>query len=236
MNESPESKYQVLLPRRPDDIVLSDRSPLVLSARRPTDWTGSSHAPVSSITSDSAEIREVRLREVEERSRTDELLELVVQRLSAVDDRRQQLLDELQTVAIELSIAVASHLTFQAIDADNFGVEKIVKSAIERIDPALRTVICLASEDYELLKRRASELLANCEQRNVVINVDSSLARGACEVRQPQGTHVVSDISTRLAEIRRHWLEELDDSQVERRAAQIGGQRLRRFPDRRETA
>jgi flagellar biosynthesis/type III secretory pathway protein FliH len=88
--------------------------------------------------------------------------------------------------------------------------------------------------DHELLRKRLTGQALPWPEGKLALQADASVARGGCRIETPEGRMLVSDISTRLSEIRRHWMEELDDAQIERRRAHDQGQPLRRFPDRRE--
>ncbi|WP_437205269.1 FliH/SctL family protein [Planctomicrobium sp. SH664] len=151
-----------------------------------------------------------------------------------LEERRHQSLQELQQVAIELAVAAASQLTFRAIEADQFGVEMLVQQAIDRLGLHEPLQLALHPADLELLQR-SEEGEAFFAEQSLQIRSDATLERGAC--RMESGTRIlISDIASRLTEIRRHWLEELDDSQIERRRPQADSRTMRRFPDRRETA
>ena len=64
---------------------------------------------------------------------------------------------------------------------------------------------------------------------------DETLSRGSCRIESGRRT-LITDVETRLEQIHRTWMENLDATQVERRGDGTGGRTLRRFPERRETA
>lgn len=164
------------------------------------------------------------------------LLETIAVALESIQERRQQSLAELQHVALELAVSVASNLVFEAISKDQFAVEQLVLSAIHSIGIDSAPIVSLNPKDLELLQRRLASEPAPWNADQMTLRSDASLGRGSCRVENESGRSLVSDISLRLSEIRRHWLEELDDSQIERRGAAGEGASLRRFPDRREIA
>ncbi len=164
------------------------------------------------------------------------LLNNIASAVAEVEQRRQQSLEELQQVAIELSIAVASQLVFEALDRDQLGVENLVKNAISSLGLDQSCVIFLNPVDLDLLKKRLAKTPSEWNTTKIQLMADPGLARGGCRAESPDGRMVISEITSRLSEIRRHWMEELDDSQIERRRAAGEGPALRRFPDRRETA
>lgn len=183
--------------------------------------------------------KEIRIDE-EELQRETTLLETLFQNLieqiRLIDQRRAQALQEQQQLAIELAIAVASHLTQTLIEEDHFGIEEMMQSALERFKSAESIRMTLNPDDLDLMERRLAVTTSHQELRNLVIKTDPSLERGSFLVEDGQGTNWLSSVSLRLSEIRKHWLEELDAAQVERRQTQGTNQTLRRFPDRRETA
>ncbi|WP_437187018.1 FliH/SctL family protein [Planctomicrobium sp. SH668] len=162
------------------------------------------------------------------------LLETISEKLNVLDQRRHQSLAEMQQVALELAVAVASHLVFEAISSDQFGVEQLVQQAIAGMEIDGVPIVWLHPLDLELLNQRLRNSSVKWNPEKVHLRSDPSLSRGGCRVKGTDGRLQVSDISLRLSEIRRHWLEELDDTQTERRSTQEEGQKLRRFPDRRK--
>ena len=65
---------------------------------------------------------------------------------------------------------------------------------------------------------------------------DASIDRGGVRLETESGRIVLSDVVSRLAEIRQQWMENINDTQTERRSVPDDVEQLRRFPDRRETA
>ena len=236
MTEFETTRHQIRWSRPPRDVVLSDRNPLSLGRSSPEEWTGETPTKRFKSTIETADLVEVVETEKQEILQVAKLLERITQQLEAIDARRSQLLEELQQVALELAIAAASHLAFQAIQNDQFGIEELIASAIASVDESLKTTVVLHPDDSALLFQRSRQSVEQWSETNVVFVTDKSLARGACDIRQLGSGNLVTDIGTRLSEIRRHWMEELDDTQVERRETQEHGKQLRRFPDRRETA
>jgi len=164
------------------------------------------------------------------------LLEAIASQLDSLDQRRQQSLLEMQQVALELAVAVASQLAFQTITSDQHGVEELVRQAVLAMGLESRPTVSLHPRDLELLQKRLAQHPGTWDMDHVQLQSDPGIARGGCRVEGSSGKMLVSDIGLRLTEIRRHWMEELDDSQIERRRSAGESGTLRRFPDRRETA
>lgn len=164
------------------------------------------------------------------------LLEAIGAQLDEINERRQQSLLEMQQVALDLAIAVASQLVFQTITRDQHGVEELVRQAVHSMGIESRPIVALHPRDLELLHKRLGQEPDIWDLEHVQLLGDPGISRGGCRVEGGPGRMLVSDIGVRLSEIRRHWMEELDDSQVERRRSAGEGTSMRRFPDRRETA
>ncbi len=165
------------------------------------------------------------------------LLESISASIEEVEERRRQSLGEMQHVAIELAVAVASQLVFQALEREQFGVEELVRSAVEKMELDGPMTIALHPTDLALLQKRLAQNSSPAWQaKHVEFKGDAGVARGGCRAESPEGRMLISEITSRLSEIRRHWMEELDDAQIERRRTSRESPALRRFPDRRETA
>lgn len=182
------------------------------------------------------EIIEHQLAEEQPWKTAEDLLMRIVEELRTHDQRQAQTLQEMQQVAIELAVAAASHLVYSKIESDDFGIEDLVRSAIAPAADEHAVTVVLNPADHGLLQRRQSQLAAADALADLAFQIDETLPRGSCRVVSAEGAAWQTDISERLANIRKHWLDELDESQVERRKTQVSDSSLRRFPDRRETA
>jgi hypothetical protein len=163
---------------------------------------------------------------------TESLLELLTEH----EARRRQSLQELQHVAVELAIVAASQIVAQAIDAGVFAVESLVAEAVATLGRSERIVVALHPLDLALLHERIAGRAPDWPVDAVSFRPDPALGRGNCRADAEEGLALISDVGARLSDMRRHWLEGIDESQVERRHDADSGRPLRRFPDRRETA
>jgi flagellar assembly protein FliH len=166
-------------------------------------------------------------------SLTDALQDCSLQ-LEEATEIRVQNLRELQDLAVEIGIAVASRIVHEAIDANQFNVHALVQQAITACAVHNSGRVWLHPADVAVLRERLAAEPA-IGWAGVEILEDHSLARGGCRVESPDQT-VRYEVSAHLAEMRRHLLEGLDDAEIERRQTSGEGQRLRRHPDRRRTA
>lgn len=147
---------------------------------------------------------------------------------------RVQNLRELQDLAVEIGIAVASRIVHEAIEAGQFNIRGLVQQAIDACAVHGTGRVWLHPADFAVLQQRLAEEPAT-GWAGIEILEDTSLARGGCRVESPDQA-VRYGVSSHLAEMRRHLLEGLDDAEIERRDTSGDGQRLRRHPDRRRTA
>ncbi len=152
-----------------------------------------------------------------------------------LQDQHRQSLHEMQEVAVELATAATSWLTGVAIDRGEFAVDDLIRKALHQMEIDQPVRVRLNPADHELLKNLMRDPAGRRMLENVSCFDDSSLSRGSCRVESGRRI-VLSDMESRLENIRRSWMEKLDDSQVERRGDGSTSGTLRRFPERRETA
>ncbi|MFG0333184.1 MAG: FliH/SctL family protein [Maioricimonas sp. JB049] len=164
------------------------------------------------------------------------LLESINEAVEEFEVRRKQSLEELQLLAVELAVAAASNLVAQAIDRDEYGIEQLVSEAIGKLGMEQPIAISLHPEDIQLLDRRTEGETVPWRDGRVTLRPDAGIQRGDCRAETGDGRILIAEMSARLAEMRRHWLEGLDDAQIERRRPAGADRGLQRFPNRRETA
>jgi hypothetical protein len=167
------------------------------------------------------------------------LLELVTsisQKLGELESRRRESLAELQQAVVELSVAIASQLTYRIIDSGEFAVEKMVEDAVSRLPAAEHVTLRLNPQDLELFQQRIKSMpAASLDARSLHLAADPAVGRGGCLAELPE-QGILCDIELLLGDLHTELMEGLSDAQVERRRAQGTDRSLRRFPDRRETA
>jgi len=152
-----------------------------------------------------------------------------------LQDQHRQSLQEMQEVAVELATAATSWLTGVAIDRGEFAVDDLIRKALHQMEIDQPVRVRLNPADHDLLKNLMRDPAGRRMLENVSCFDDSTLSRGTCRVESGRRI-VLSDMESRLENIRRSWMEKLDDSQVERRGDGSTSRTLRRFPERRETA
>ncbi|MFV0443791.1 MAG: FliH/SctL family protein [Planctomycetaceae bacterium] len=159
------------------------------------------------------------------------LLESLHDVIQNFEERRQQSLSDLQRAAIELAIAATSHILGRVVEQNEFPIGELVDRAIAQVGTSSVCRVALHPDDLPLIQSRAE--LASTELDWIA---DATLPRGSCRAERDGGDGVLVELGQYLADIRYHWIEDLDDAPLERRQTPTDGQPLRRFPNRRETA
>jgi flagellar assembly protein FliH len=168
----------------------------------------------------------------EERERLEMALDALVDAARDIRAGQRGRLEEMQRVAVELSVAIASHVLCARIEAGDFPMENLVRAAVKRLEPRQAVTVYLHPDDLALLERRtAEEPLLAVDGGELRLVGDPALARGSCRA-ETGDVAVMANLEEHLAEIRRDLLLALPGAEVERR--QDRG--LRRFPERRHTA
>lgn len=152
-----------------------------------------------------------------------------------LQSQHRQSLGEMQEVAVELATAAASWLVGVAIDKNMFAVDDLILKAFEHLELNQSVKVRLNPADHDLLQTLLTNPASRKQLDEVSCVKDTTIARGT--VRVESGRRILlTDMHSRLEEIRRSWMEKLDDSQIERRGDGSASRTLRRFPERRETA
>ena len=171
----------------------------------------------------------------EEINRLQQLLADAAEAVQELQTQHRQSLSEMQEVAVELATAAASWLVGCAIDRDMFAVDDLILKALEHLELNQSVRVRLHPADHSLLQTLLSDPVSRQQLDLVSCMKDETIPRGS--VRIESGRRILlTDMHTRLEEIRRTWMEKLDDSQIERRGDGSASRTLRRFPERRETA
>ena len=163
-------------------------------------------------------------------------MEAVREAVAELEQRRRQSLDELRTIAVELAVIAAEHVIHTAIEADAYDVEALIGSAVAHLQPDVPAAVRLHPDDLRLWRNNKQHESAAGDKSVLTFVPDENVGRGGCHLESASGWILASDVAHRLAQIRDLWMENVDDTQIERRQLTDDAQSLRRFPDRRETA
>lgn len=163
------------------------------------------------------------------------LLAAVEVAIAEAEVARIQSLDELQQLAVELSIMIAAELVGRAIDQDALDVSGLVREAVAQLGLAAPLTITLHPADVAQLESLGSTVGTSWLDENIRIEANPALPRGHCQATNGPRA-LLSEIGPRLESIRAALLEGLNDAQIERRHAAGLGTPLKRFPERRDIA
>ena len=165
----------------------------------------------------------------EELSRLQQLLADAAEAVVELQSQHRQSLSEMQEVAVELATAAASWLVGVAIEKDMFAVDDLILKAFEHLELNQSVKVRLNPADHDLLQTLLADPASRKQLDEVSCLKDATIARGT--VRVESGRRILlTDMHSRLEEIRRSWMEKLDDSQIERRGDGSASGTLRRFP------
>lgn len=163
------------------------------------------------------------------------LLQLATESVEELQEQHRQSLHEMQEVAVELAVAATSWLVGAAIERGQFAIDDLILHALEQLQVSEPVRVLLHPEDHQLLQSLMEDSMGSEELQKITVVDDEGLNRGSCRVESGRRI-LLSDMESRLEQIRNSWMEKLDDSQIERRGDGSTGRSLRRFPDRREAA
>ncbi|MCA9012252.1 MAG: hypothetical protein KDB01_21010 [Planctomycetaceae bacterium] len=171
----------------------------------------------------------------EEISRLQQILADATEAIQELQAQQRQALSETQEVAVELAAAAASWLVGVAIDRNMFAIDDLIMKSLDHLGASQPVKVRLNPADHTLLQTLMKDSACPPELTQVFCAGDHTVSRGT--VRVEAGRRILlTDMNTRLEEVRRTWMEKLDASQIERRGDDSVTRTLRRFPERRETA
>lgn len=165
-----------------------------------------------------------------------QLLDDLQRAVDELEQRRSQSLSELQQIAVELAVIAASHVVYTELERDGLGVEEFISRAISELPLNTAASIRLNPQDLNILQPRLASGSLPWNASQITLLPDASISRGGLHLETEAGRILISDVASRLSEVRQQWMENIDDTTVERRRVQDDPESLRRFPDRRETA
>lgn len=164
------------------------------------------------------------------------------------EQRRQSMIGELQTVAVEIAVAVASKLVFQELkDAESIALP-LVKQLVENLDQRFQCKVWLNPDDLVIIENSqqmdldssnaatdgSTDSIGKTQWKtdNIQFLGDPKLARGDCKIDNGSES-LISSIQSKLSEIRHQLIESLQDAEIERRRSENANRGIRRFPNRR---
>lgn len=166
-----------------------------------------------------------------------ESMQAIFDEIRELEARRQQSIDELRELAVEIACAITTHVLDDALARNQFPLEKLVDQALKHLGgtAADDVVIKLHPGDCQEMERVANQLKQQGNQPRVKWQADPTLERGSCEAKLGE-RGVFVDIHDQLNQIRHELLGTLDHAQTERRDTAQGDRHVQRYPNRRDTA
>lgn len=169
-----------------------------------------------------------------ERQQLEEVMGRLMDLGQTLHEQQRQRLQEMQEVAVELAVAIASRLIHENIDRGAFGVDAMIRQVVAQLESEHPVTVYLHPNDLALLHKRLGDAkLMTANHTEVRLAADATLKRGDCRA-ETGDVHLLSQLEDHLVEIRKGLLHNLPIAEVERRNGSISG--LKRFPDRRQTA
>ena len=133
------------------------------------------------------------------------LLEEISGQLDAYQRVRQNQLEELQGVAIELAVAVAAHLVQREINQGDIDLTKLVDEASNQLLPCEKIQVAVNPKDrVDLAAIHASAL-----ETQIDLVEDPGIRRGSCNVNSETDS-MVSSLESRLSRLRDTLLRGID--------------------------
>ena len=133
------------------------------------------------------------------------LIKKIDSRIESIQQQSAEYARQVRGIAVELSVAIASHLAGQKIDAGEFDIESFVSEATAQLLPAERIEVRMHPEDAELV--RTVQEAGSQFGENMVLMQDRKLCRGAISVSDGRRTWFAS-LEDRLESIRDALLQE----------------------------
>ena len=150
----------------------------------------------------------------EDRERIARLLTELERRAAAADVERRVPVEELARIAIELGVALAAKLVHAKIAADEFGIESLVRGAVDRLPTRQPVEVSLHPDDLALLGKHVGDPAEWIAGRSIRLVSDDRLHRGDCKAAVGD-VGVWSELQRQLWELRDLLLEGLPAEYVE---------------------
>jgi hypothetical protein len=146
-----------------------------------------------------------------DRERIESVLREVRAGAAAVREERDARLEQLQRIAIELALTIATRVLHQRIEAEDFPIDAKVRDMIGQLGDDVPVAVRLNPADLELLKSRLGDQPLTADRDDPRFIADESLNRGACRV-EGRESMLLSDVARELQEIRDELLRSLGNA------------------------
>lgn len=163
----------------------------------------------SNATSEAMRIKEEEFRllqeQVENQKQLLQAVGLLCEKIDEQERARVSSIAKCKQIVIELSIAIASHVTQLKLDADSFQLERVVEKLLEQTGIDIKTVLYLHPDD---LKKLRSDFESELVNRKVKIRPDTQLRQGHCRIKNNK-VHLANEIHETILQIKEVLLTEV---------------------------
>ena len=146
-----------------------------------------------------------------DRERIETVLREVRAAVTGLRQDHEGRLQELQRVAVELALTIATRLLHERVAAGDFPIDAKVRDMIAQLGEDVPVVVRLNPADLELLKGRLGGEPLSADRDDPRFLPDPALARGACQV-EGRESMLLSDVTRELHDIRDDLLRSLDNA------------------------
>lgn len=136
-----------------------------------------------------------------------QMIDRALETIRQIEAERQNYLRQSEQQLLELSCAIARRIVGQELKVDSAWTATTVKTALAELVDRSRVEVYANPEDIPELLQAKDELLSRyAEKIELQFVADSTVERGGCVLRTPQGA-VDARIETQLSEVKRALLE-----------------------------
>jgi len=146
-----------------------------------------------------------------DRERIESVLREVRSDIAAIRQDRDARLEQLQRIAVELALTIATRVLHQRIEAEDFPIDAKVRDMITQLGDDVPVAVRLNPADLELLKSRLGDQPLTADRDDPRFIADESLNRGARRV-EGRESMLLSDVARELQEIRDELLRSLGNA------------------------
>lgn len=146
-----------------------------------------------------------------DRDRIEAVLAEVRGDVASLRKERAAKIEDLQRVAIELALTIASRLLHERVSTGDMAMDAKVRDMIAQLGEDVVVSVRLNPDDLELLKTRLAGKPLSADRDDPRYIPDATLNRGACQV-DGRDSMLLSDVARELQDIRDDLLGSLNNA------------------------
>jgi hypothetical protein len=146
-----------------------------------------------------------------DRERIESVLREVRAGVANLRTDRDGRLQELQRVAVELALTIATRVLHERVEAEDFPIDAKIRDMIVQLGDDVPVAVRLNPADLELLKSRLGDQPLTDDRDDPRFIADAAPTRGSCQV-EGRESMLMSDVSRELQEIRDELLRSLGNA------------------------